>query len=63
MCKAQKYVSRDVLFLSILGCIYVPQHEFDLLRFNYAWTMGKIILLRANGAMNNNYGFWNLALS
>ncbi len=48
MCKAQKYVSHDVLSLSILGCIYVPQHEFDLLKFNYACTMGKIILLAAN---------------
>jgi hypothetical protein len=48
MCKAQKYVSCDVIFLSILGCIYVPQHEFDLLRFNYAWTMDNIILLGAN---------------
>ncbi len=48
MCKAQKYVSHDVLSLSILGCIYVPQHEFDLLKFNYPWTMGKIILLGAN---------------
>ncbi len=41
---------------SFQAVLCVPQHEFDLLRFNSAWTMGKIILLRANGAMISNYG-------